>query len=428
MSVRCRALLASLWLLLAWPVCGSGLASRLGFYQWDGVGPRSPGADLLTQAQRYAAETGARVFRLYLGARFDYWHPPGSPLTFADLPEHRGRSREELLSPARILALPRYRAALHNAAFETIILTTYSVADYGGGPDDLNLFRPWTALEDGIERRQIRELCDLLYDEIGQSAKTVVVANSEADEKMLEIMNYTGSPERAIQNIAAWTRARHEAIEQARAAHPQASLRLVHGFEISLVNLKIAAEAGLFRKSPRGAWSALYNVVPQVPFDLLLYSSYESVNAPFETHNADVNPMQIAVRLRRDLDAIRDHSRASLSVTGKRFFGERFVAVGELGFARERFEQLPTGGVLPRLMTAIETAARWGCPYIVIWQVFDARRSGGQPFGFGMIDAGGNAPPLRPAADRCNSVRTCVQRLLEPKRAGPLRRNFPAGQ
>ncbi len=184
----------------------------------------------------------------------------------------------------------------------------------------------------------------------------------------------------------------------------------------------------MFRKSPRGAWSALYNVVPQVPFDLLLYSSYESVNAPFETHNADVNPMQIAVRLRRDLDAIRDHSRASLSVTGKRFFGERFVAVGELGFARERFEQLPTGGVLPRLMTAIETAARWGCPYIVIWQVFDARRSGGQPFGFGMIDAGGNAPPLRPAADRCNSVRTCVQRLLEPKRAGPLRRNFPAGQ
>jgi|GEM_PF-1824138 len=428
MSVRCRALLASLWLLLAWPVCGSGLASRLGFYQWDGVGPRSRSADLLTQAQQYAAETGAKVFRLYLGARFDYRHAPGSPLTFTDLLEPARSSREERLTPARILALPRYRAVLHNPAFETIILTTYSAADYGGGPDDLNLFRPWSALEDGIERRQIRELCNFLYEEIGQSAKTVIVANSEADEKMLEIMNYTGSPDRAIQNIAAWTRARNEAIEQARAAHPQASLRLVHGFEISLVNLKIAPEAGSFRKSPRGSWGALYDVVPQVRFDLLLYSSYESVNAPFEAHNTDVNPKQIAVRLRRDLDAMRARSRASLSAAGKRFFGERFVAVGELGFARERFEQLPTGGVLPRLMTAIETAARWGCPYIVVWQVFDAPRSGSQPFGFGMIDADGQAPRLRPAADGCNSVRTCVQRLLEPKRAGSLHRNFRAGR
>src|ERR1043166_7422222 len=59
------------------PVRCAGLASRTGFYQWDGVAPANTSTDLLTAAREYATATGAKVFRLYIGPRFDYRNHPG---------------------------------------------------------------------------------------------------------------------------------------------------------------------------------------------------------------------------------------------------------------------------------------------------------------------------------------------------------------
>ncbi len=384
----------------------SNLARRLGFYQWDGVGVEGSADDLLTQARRHASATGSRVFRLYLGARYDYRHHAYSPRSFA------GDGLSAPPTPARILELPRYRAVLEDPGLETVILTTYTTFDYGAGPDNLNLLRPWTPAAEATERTQIRELCDFLYARFAALSKTVVIANSEADELLLGIMNYSGSPDRAIGNLASWTRARHEAVGQARAAHPGARLQVLHGFEISLVNLRIARQGPLFRKSPAGSWNALGDVVPRAPFDILLYSAYESLNSPFETGNIDVDPAQIRARLRRDLDRIRDAARRSLSPLGRRLYGARFVAVGEIGFARDRFDRLPTGGVAPRLLAALETAATWGCPYIILWQVLDAPRAGREPYGFGMIDRKGQAPKLQPAPNGCSSLGECLAGFL----------------
>ncbi|HYM12411.1 MAG TPA: hypothetical protein VEU62_16865 [Bryobacterales bacterium] len=386
-------------------ILAAALASQIGFYQWSGVPVRNNPDDLLTQARLQATAAGARLFRFYLGARYDYLHHPGAP---AAAP-----------TPAQILALPRYRAVLEDPKLDTVILTTYSTADYGAGPDDLNLLRPWTAAEDQLERRQITELCNFLYDHFGQSPKTVILANSEADDKMLEIMNYTGSPDLAVQNMIAWTRARHAAINDARAAHPTARLRLLHAFEISLVNLAIAPSGSAFTKSPQGRWNALRDVIPRIPFDLLFYSTYESINSPYETQNPDVAPAETAVRLRRDLNLIRDRARPSLSPLGRRLFGDRFVAAGELGFARDRYEHLPAGGVLPRLLTALQAVVNWGCPYIVLWQVFDAPRSGGEQYGFGLLDPDGHAPRLRPAGvastPGCHTIQACLVPFLRPR-------------
>ncbi len=384
----------------------SSISQFFGFYQWSGTPVQGDPADVLTQARRYATAAGAKVFRLYLGPRYDYVRHMGSPLAFST------DAVTAPLTPARILALPRYRAVLEDPAIETVILTTYSIADYGAGPDELNPLRYPAAAPDPAEQLQIRELCDYLYDNFGGSGKTVIIANSEADEKLLGIMNYTGSPERAIESAVAWTRVRQQAIEQARDAHPGARLRLLHGFEISLVNLGIARVGSEFRKRPKGQWNALRDVVPNIRFDLLLYSAYESINSPFETQQTDLDPAQVGLRLRRDLDRLRDRSHTSLSPTGKRLFGDRFVAIGEMGFPRERFEPLSSGGVLPRLMSALQTAANWGCPYIILWQVFDNPRAGREPYGFGMIDPHGQAPVLKPLPNGCNSIRGCVSELV----------------
>ncbi len=46
----------------------------------------------------------------------------------------------------------------------------------------------------------------------------------------------------------------------------------------------------------------------------------------------------------------------------------------------------------PRLTASLQAAIDWGCLYIVLWQVFDAPRAGGEQYGFGLIDLRGHRP------------------------------------
>ena len=388
------------------------LDQRIGFYQWVGSPNFAASEDLLTRARRRSVETGSRVLRLYLGARFDYVHLPFSSRLFS-------RDRVEgPLTPAKILALPRYRSVLEDDSIETVVLTVYPIRDYGAGPDDINLLRPWSRVETELEHGQTKQLCEFLYREFGDKPKTIILANSEADEKLLEIMNYTGSPQRAIDTLTQWTNTRFQALDEVRKSYPKARLQIFHAFEIKLVNLRIVKRGARFQKvalkqgSYEQGWCALEHVVPNVVFDLLSYSAYESANSPFETWESDTDPQETVTRLRRDLERIRTHSEGSLSPLGRRRFGKDFVMIGELGYARDQFEHLPTGPLLPRLYYALKTVLEWGCPYVVLWQVYDSPRDAGKAWGFGMYDKRGHAPQLKAPAGGCDSVKSCLSLLF----------------
>ena len=388
------------------------LDQRIGFYQWVGSANFEASEDLLSRARRRSVETGSRVFRLYLGARFDYWHLPFSPRLFS-------RDRVEgPLTPAKILALPRYRSVLEDDDIETVVLTVYPIRDYGAGPDDINLLRPWSKVETELEHGQTKELSEFLYRQFGDKPKTVILANSEADEKLLEIMNYTGSAERAIDTLTQWTNTRFQALDEVRKSYPKARLRVFHALEINLVNLRLVKRGARFHKvaltpgSSEQGWCALEHVVPNVVFDLLSYSTYESANSPFETWQSDTAPQETVTRLRRDLERIRTHSERSLSPLGRRRFGKDFVMIGELGYARDQFDHLPTGPLLPRLYYALKTVIEWGCPYVVLWQVYDSPRDAGKAWGFGMYDKRGHAPRLKAPAGGCDSVKSCLSLLF----------------
>jgi hypothetical protein len=387
------------------------LRGRIGFYQWRGPAQTGQGEDLLTLARQRAVEAGGQVFRFYLGGRFDYVHPVLSPRRFAD------DGVDGPLTLERIMSLPRYRAVLTDPKIMTIVLTAYPVHDYGGGPDDLNLLRPWGPALERLEREQTTALGHWLFREFGDADKTVIIANHEADEKIMDVANYTGSPEAAIDTFRGWMQTRFEAVETVRKAYPNSRLRLFHALEIALVNLRVVAHRGGFRKAvpqPSGqpGWNALYNVVPHVRFDLISYSAYESANSPYETQDTDQPPAETGARLERDLNRIREIARPALSAEGRKRFGENFVMIGELGYARDRFEHLPSGPILPRLYAALRTAAEWGSPYIVLWQVFDHPLDGAEAWGFGMHDRAGNTPPLHAPDGGCNSIRQCLELLF----------------
>ena len=398
-------------LALALQLSAADLRERIGFYQWVGPPTRHADPDPLTAARERTTALGAKVFRLYVGARFDYVHRLYSPRRF------QSDAVEGPLTPAKITALPRYRAVLEDPLLETVVLTVYPIADYGAGPDDINLSRPWGPREREIEFSQTTELCDFLYREFGGLDKTVILANTEADNKLLDIMNYTGSAQRAVDNLRAWTQTRFEAVSEARRANRGARLRILHAFEISLVNLQLVKEGPIYHKTAhvregeRG-WNALRDVVPHVTFDLLSYSAYETTNSPYETQRINVDAALTGRRIERDVRLIRKRASASVSETGRRRFGRNFVMIGELGYPRERFDVLPTGGVLARLRSALAAAEAEGCPYIVLWQVFDNPRSGGEAWGFGMVDRLGRVPRLRAPEGECNSIESCIGKVL----------------
>ena len=379
------------------------LENKVGFYQWLGVS-NQPG-DLLTQAREHSTAVGSRVFRFYLGCRYDYVNPVMAPQRF---------NHPDTLSPTAILSsVDYYRAVLDDPALKAIILTVYSCANYGGGPDDINLQRPWSEREHSMVADQIGALCDWLYEHYGDQHKTVILANNETDEKLRDIANYTGSMELAATNMRSWLTARQQAISAARQRHPDANLKLFHAVEVSLVNLALRESDGVFSKTSRPGVNALSHVVPEINFDLVSYSAYESTNSPFETQNPDAPPTETNERLRRDLDRIRERARASVTETGQAAFGDRFVMIGELGYSRDRFEHLPTGGLKPRLKSALAAALGWGCPYIVLWQVFDAPWQGEQAWGFGLYDVAGSTPEIAAEPNTCNTVRGCMKVLYE---------------
>lgn len=398
-----RALL--LLALAAAPLAAQNAAERVGFYQWVGVAPAGE-TDQLTAARRKTTELGLGVFRLYLGSRFDYVHPYLSAQRFEEAPD-------SALTPAAILQIPRYAAVLDDPALSTVVLTVYESRDYGGGPDDINLLRPWTDAEARMVDEQITALCRLLLERWGDQPKSVILANHEADEKLMEILQHSGGDlELARRNLVSWTNARQAAAARVREEYSDAALTILTAFEISMVHLRIARTAGRYQKTNIASGvTALEEIVPHIETDLISYSAYESVNSPYRTRVPD-EPAAIESRLRRDLEQIRVAAGSSISQVGRKRFGNQFVFVGELGFPREKFEPLPFGGVLPRLETALRTALEWGAPFVVLWQAFDAPRLGAEGWGYGAFDSEGMPPSLQPSESGCASVASCVPEWL----------------
>ncbi|MCB1021126.1 MAG: hypothetical protein KDC27_14440, partial [Acidobacteria bacterium] len=213
----------------------------LGFYQWVGVAPAGE-TDILTAARERTTALGLGLLRFYVGPRFDYVHPYLSPERFAG--DEAGAR-----TPADILQIPRYAAALDDPALQTVILTVYASLDYGAGPDDLNLLRPWGDEEQAAETAQIEALCELLYNRWGDSGKTVILANHEADEKLMESLNYDDDPQQAIATLVAWTNARHQPTAPIRGPPPDATPSLLQAFENATGHLHIRQRQIHNRKS-----------------------------------------------------------------------------------------------------------------------------------------------------------------------------------
>ncbi|MHC4517412.1 MAG: hypothetical protein ACYTAS_02380 [Planctomycetota bacterium] len=231
---------------------------------------------------------------------------------------------------------PYYRA-LFAKPFTAYIMVVTSL-----GRHDAYWREGITAEQEADERKQFYELARHFLTQYRGTGKTFVLQHWEGDWMVRGSFDGQAEPKaEALANMVAWLNARQAGVNQARAEAGQEGVRVYH-----------AAEVNRVVQSMRSGFPNMVNrVLPHTKLDLISYSAWDSATS----HYADPTVLRDA------LDFIAEHAPDSPD------FGARNVYLGEFGMPENQYSSEQIRTAIPN---AIETARRWGCPYIVYWQLY----------------------------------------------------------
>jgi hypothetical protein len=279
--------------------------------------------DYLNEGVDEILALGSRVAKLYLTSRKghrDEAYPFNS-------------TWDKVGSLLELVQKPYYVTALKKP-LSSVALTTYSV-----GQDDYQYFRKGFSEQDAEqETKQFYELAKYLLTAYRGSRKTFVLQNWEGDWGLRGSTDPKVDPSpKAIDGMIAWLNARQAGVNQARAEVAGTDVRVFHAAETNLVLPSIRS----------GRPGVASHVLPQTKVDLVSYSAWEAQEDPGLLTEA--------------LDFMAGH--ASFSET----FGHKNVYIGEFGLPE--FERKPEH-LTKVLDTDVPTSLRWGCPYVIYWQLY----------------------------------------------------------
>ncbi len=255
----------------------------------------------------------------------------------------------------------QFEQAFANPDISTFILTTYDHTTFGDC-STLKFLNPsfYTTANTAAVEQEYKDLTMYLYQTYHGTGKTFILSNWEGDNQLYCDNAYgyaTNAAAKAscdqnyatyydgnqnvgvsIQGMKDWLEARSAGIAAGRAAAAAQGL--------SGVSVYSAAELNIVRAlHDNGYASMLYDVLPGLPLDYVLYSSYESIN--------NANPGQT---LAQDIATIENVA------------GTRNVIIGEFGYNQL---QVPSSTADTYLQQIVSTVQNAGLPYAVAWQLFD---------------------------------------------------------
>jgi hypothetical protein len=330
---------------------------RIGIYAWPIDTTSWPGSpDRLNWAAAKVAALGARTIRIYLG--------PADPYQVLD-----AGGAFDLATAA---ASPAYSALFANPSFETILITTYSVAD------QQNVWQNgYSSDQAATETDDIARLGAYLLQTF--TGKTFILLNWEGDNAVNAFASNPG----VWDAYTGWIDARAAGVVNARAMVPRSSSHLYSGVEFNAVR---NPTTGL--PCDTGANKCVVSVVvPNVPVDYYSYSAWASL-APL-----GLTPVQMATQLQTDLSTALGWAakRTDVSVTPARFI------VGEFGASREAYGECNAMNHIAALIAAVPA---WGAARAIFWQIIDNLWSSTyypppattlSPIGYGLFKASGAA-------------------------------------
>ena len=228
------------------PLPPADVRDRIGIYAWGFDTTNWPGSpDRLTWAAAKVAELGGRTIRIYLG--------PADP--------YKVLGTGGAFDLATAAASPAYSALFANPSFDTILITTYSVADQqnswsnGYGSDQA-----------AAESDEIARLGAYLLTTF--PGKTFIVLNWEGDNAVNAFASNPG----VWDAYKAWINARAAGVVNARAMAPGSSSHIYSAVEFNAVRdftTGLPCDTGATK-------CVLSMVVPNALVDYYSYSAWQS--------------------------------------------------------------------------------------------------------------------------------------------------------
>ena len=322
--------------------CGPSFQQQVGIYHWAGLGARS-----VSEGVDRIRRIGGHAVRLTLSARY-----------YSDYNLAAGCYDDFTLSA--VAAEPDVAGALADPAIAFYMITAYDGVTFSDCQTS-RFLNPDFYTPSNVARieEEYAAFTYQLYELGAGTGKRFLISNWEGDNAVYcgaayryamdqpfqswcdenYAFLYAGNsgPAESLEGLRLWFTARWRGIEEGKRRAAAAGLRDVAVFT--------APEFSIVRAlHDHGLGSVLYDVVPNVPFDYVSYSAYESINRP-----------DAARELRKDLDTIREVA------------GTDAVVLGEVGFSRSVWGSETAA----RTQTVVETALDWGVSYVFQWALYD---------------------------------------------------------
>jgi len=201
---------------------------------------------------------------------------------------------------------------------------------------------------------ELYDLSSYLLRACRGAGKTFYLGHWEGD---WELRGRAGSskdptPE-AISRKIQWLNERQKAVDDAKRDTPHDG-----------VDVFCYAEANLVRDAMKGRPAMANEVIPHTTIDFVSYSSYDTTNQ----HTAELPEV---------LDYIESKLPPKPGITGKR------VWIGEYGFPAEHYSPEQQDNKAREVMKA---GLRWGCPFVLYWEMYNNEVKDGKQRGFWLID------------------------------------------
>lgn len=222
----------------------------------------------------------------------------------------------------------------------------------------------YTQKEAEAEYKEMYELACYLLKTYNRSGKTFYLGNWEGDWLLLGSYDRAKDPEpQMISEMIKWLNNRQKAVDDAKRDTPHEDVELFHYVEVNLVE-----------KGIRGRPCITTEVLPHTKVDYVSYSAYEiGVD-----HNLDT-------AMDRTLGFIEKKLPKKEGIEGPRVF------IGEFGYKAASFGPEEQKN---RSIQFMQAALKWGCPFVLYWQLYDNELVEGKYKGYWLIDDDGKKWPL----------------------------------
>jgi hypothetical protein len=234
-------------------------------------------------------------------------------------------------------------------------------------PNEVN--HPWrdglSATESNLQYNEIYTFARHLLRTYNDSGRTFLLGHWEGDWALLGTFNPNATPTASgLRGMADWLGTRQRAVDAAKADEPHTNVFVWNYAEVNLV-----------KKALTGGVTVVNNVLTNVTVDLVSYSCYDVLGDPA---GALTNAL---------------HYIATKAHTSGHFY--RDVFIGEYGFPLDNGLRTPAQQATLS-DEVIRSAAGWGCPFVLYWQMFDneAAEGGANARGFWLVDTNGVQQPV----------------------------------